>query len=169
MNDHSQVPLVRPDWRFLVAHPAHFIAFGFGSGLAKKAPGTFGTLAALPLYAALILYFSPLSIAWICLFVFLLGCWASDITGKALGVHDFGGIVIDEIVAMWLVLLFVPLNPLGWLLAFTLFRLFDIFKPWPICWFDQRVPGGVGVMIDDILAAAYAILVLLGIQHFYIL
>ncbi|WP_293931660.1 phosphatidylglycerophosphatase A [Iodobacter sp.] len=169
MHDHPQKLLVHPDWRFLLAHPAHFIALGVGSGLAKKAPGTFGTLAALPLYALLIQCVSPLSIAWLCLPVFLIGCWASEITGNILGVHDFGGIVIDEIVAMWLVLLFVPLNPRGWLFAFALFRLFDIFKPWPICWFDQRVPGGIGVMIDDILAAGYAILVLLAIQYFYAL
>lgn len=165
----KQAPLVRPDLRFLLAHPAHFIAFGFGSGLPKKAPGTFGTLAALPLYALLIQWLTPQSIGWLCIPVFLIGWWASEITGKDLGVHDFGGIVIDEIVAMWLVLLFVPVSIAGWAVAFALFRLFDIVKPWPICWFDLRVPGGLGVMLDDILAAGYSILVLLLIQHFYLL
>lgn len=164
---HKQAPLVRPTWRFLLVHPAHFIAFGFGSGLAKKAPGTFGTIAALPLYAILMQWLSPFAIAWLCLPVFLIGCWASEVTGKTLGVHDYGGIVIDEIVAMWLVLLFVPVTVAGWALAFALFRIFDILKPWPICWFDLRVPGGIGVMIDDILAAAYSILAILAIQHFY--
>ncbi|MGL4603259.1 MAG: phosphatidylglycerophosphatase A family protein, partial [Iodobacter sp.] len=109
----KQAPLVRPDMRFLLAHPAHFIAFGFGSGLPKKAPGTFGTLAALPLYALLLQWLTPQSIAWLCIPVFLIGWWASEITGKDLGVHDFGGIVIDEIVAMWLVLLFVPVSVIG--------------------------------------------------------
>ncbi|KAF0814153.1 Phosphatidylglycerophosphatase A [Andreprevotia sp. IGB-42] len=157
--------LIHPDRRFLLAHPAHFIALGFGSGLPRKAPGTWGTLAALPLYALLALVLSAQQIAWLCIPVFLLGWWAADRTGKALGVHDHGGIVIDEIVAMWLVLAFTPATWLGWLLAFALFRLFDIFKPWPIRWFDLRVPGGFGVMLDDLLAAGYAWLVLWALMH----
>ncbi|XZG71256.1 phosphatidylglycerophosphatase A family protein [Chitinibacteraceae bacterium HSL-7] len=152
---------LRPDLRFLLAHPAHFIALGFGSGLPRRAPGTWGTLAALPLYAALAaLGLSPLAVALLCIPVFLVGVWAASITGKALGVHDHGGIVIDEIVAMWLVLATVPATPLWWALAFAAFRLFDIAKPWPIRWFDARVPGGLGVMLDDLLAALAAIGVL---------
>ena len=151
----------RPDGTFLVSHPAHFIALGFGSGLVPKAPGTFGTLAALPLYALLAGFLSPMVIAVLCVPVFVLGEWAAQRTCHDLGVHDHGGIVIDEIVAMWLVLASAPVSLAGWCAAFALFRLFDIVKPWPINWLDARVPGGVGVMLDDVLAAVYAILGLL--------
>ncbi|WP_255987733.1 phosphatidylglycerophosphatase A family protein [Chitinolyticbacter albus] len=154
---HPASTLVRPTWRFLTAHPAHFIALGFGSGLARHAPGTWGTLVALPLYAALALLLSPVQIAWLCLPAFALGWWAASRTGRALGVHDHGGIVVDEIVAMWLVLCTAPMTPAGWALAFAAFRLFDIAKPWPIRWFDRKVHGGFGVMLDDVMAAAYAI------------
>ncbi|SMC25493.1 phosphatidylglycerophosphatase A [Andreprevotia lacus DSM 23236] len=161
--------ILHPDRRFLFAHPAHFIALGFGSGLPRKAPGTWGTLAALPLYALLMLALTPLQIVLLCIPVFLLGWWAADKTGKALGVHDHGSIVIDEIVAMWLVLAYVPVTWLGWLLAFGLFRLFDIVKPWPIRWFDERVPGGFGVMLDDLLAAGFAVAVLWGLLHWHVI
>ncbi|MGL4995184.1 MAG: phosphatidylglycerophosphatase A family protein, partial [Deefgea sp.] len=132
----KKTPSVAVDVRFLFAHPAHFIALGFGSGLPKCAPGTWGTLAALPLFALLQLSFSNLTIALICIPVFVLGVWAAEVTGRALGFSDFGGIVIDEIVAMWLVLCMAPPTWLGWLVAFALFRAFDIIKPWPIRWLD---------------------------------
>lgn len=157
----KQKPLVVVDFRFLIAHPAHFIALGFGSGLPKHAPGTWGTLASLPLFALLQLVFSNSEVALLCLPLFALGVWAAERTGRALGVSDYGGIVIDEIVAMWLVLCVAPPTWLGWLLAFVFFRLFDILKPWPIRWLDQYVKGGFGVMIDDVLAAVFAIIPLL--------
>ncbi|MGL6040776.1 MAG: phosphatidylglycerophosphatase A family protein, partial [Deefgea sp.] len=113
------------------------------------------------LFALLQLGFSNLTIALICIPVFVLGVWAAEVTGRALGVSDFGGIVIDEIVAMWLVLCVTPPTWLGWLVAFVLFRAFDIVKPWPIRWLDQYVKGGFGVMIDDILAAVFAMIPLL--------
>ncbi len=160
-------PIVAVNSRFLFAHPAHFIALGFGSGLAKFAPGTWGTLAALPLYALLQLCFSPTVIALLCIPVFIVGVWAAEVTGRNLGVSDYGGIVIDEIVAMWLVLCFTPLTIAGWILAFALFRLFDILKPWPIRWLDQYVKGGFGVMIDDILAAVFAIIPLLLLAPYW--
>ncbi|MBS1156072.1 MAG: phosphatidylglycerophosphatase [Proteobacteria bacterium] len=158
-------PLVRLDRAFLLNHPAHFIALGFGSGLARKAPGTFGTLAALPLYGLLVYLLPPIVIVALCLPAFLLGIWAAQKTCHDLGVHDHGGIVIDEIVAMWLVLAAAPATLPGWLAAFALFRCFDIWKPWPINWLDARVPGGLGVMLDDLLAAGYAIagVLLLGL------
>ncbi|MCD5364631.1 MULTISPECIES: phosphatidylglycerophosphatase A [Chromobacterium] len=149
---------LQPDWRFVLSHPAHFLAFGFGSGLARKAPGTWGTLAAYPLFFVLnALGVQGLALAVLCLPLFVAGIWICGYTGKALGVHDYGGIVWDEIVAMLLVLAFTPATPLGWLLAFALFRLFDILKPWPIRWLDRRVGGGFGVMVDDLLAAAFAL------------
>ncbi|MBY0576626.1 MAG: phosphatidylglycerophosphatase A [Gallionellaceae bacterium] len=152
--------LVKPGWRFLFSHPAHLLAFGFGSGLARKAPGTFGTLAAFPIYWVLAPLLSDSLFLVLLAGSFALGVWVCDITGKALGVADYGGIVWDEIVAFMLVLFFTP--P-GWewsLLAFALFRFFDIVKPPPIRHFDQNWHGGLGVMFDDLLAAGYALLCL---------
>ncbi len=151
---------VVPDRAFLFAHPAHFLALGFGSGLSPKAPGTAGTLAAFPLYWLLADH--PFYWIWIAAFL-LVGVWACDVTGRDLGVHDHGGMVWDEIAAFLLVLPFAPAGWLGAVLAFGLFRLFDIWKPYPIGWLDARVPGGFGVMLDDVLAAGYAILCLLGV------
>ena len=145
-----------PDARFLVAHPAHFIALGFGSGLARKAPGTFGTLAAFPLYWALAQVLPTLAIAYLAIPLFFLGVWACDVTGRDLGVQDHPAMVWDEIVA-FLPLLAVSSQSL-WLqlIAFALFRLFDIWKPYPIRELERRVKGGMGVMVDDVFAAFYA-------------
>jgi phosphatidylglycerophosphatase A len=147
----------RPDARFLVAHPAHFIALGFGAGLAPKAPGTFGTVVGLLLCWALQPFLPPLAIALLAVPLFLVGIWVCDVTGRALGVMDSGSIVWDEVVA------FLPLAALAGsigaqLLAFGLFRLFDIWKPFPIRQLERRIPGGLGVMADDVLAAVYAAL-----------
>jgi phosphatidylglycerophosphatase A len=161
----------RPDLKFLFAHPAHLIAFGFGSGLAPKAPGTVGTLLGLPLFWLIAATVPDLPNRIILLVAaFLFGVWACARTGRALGVADHGGIVWDEIVAFALVLLFIPalpFTPAGWLwiaLAFALFRLFDILKPWPISLADARLKNGFGVMFDDLLAAGYAIAALKGLQ-----
>ncbi|MGD9786333.1 MAG: phosphatidylglycerophosphatase A [Sulfuricellaceae bacterium] len=154
-----------PDWRFLFRHPAHFFALGLGSGLAPKAPGTAGSAVAIPLYLALA-YFLPQP--WLLAVVaasFLVGIWFCDVTGKALGEADFGGIVWDEIVAVWLVLVFTPMTVWWYGAAFALFRLFDIWKPFPIGYFDRHTHGGFGVMLDDLLAAAYTI----GIIRFALL
>ncbi len=157
---HKQAPAFRPDWAFLTRHPAHLLAFGFGSGLARQAPGTWGTLVAYPLFFLLhALGMGSLGLTLLCLPLFVLGVWVCQVTGDALGVHDYGGIVWDEVVAMLLVLAWAPASWAGWLLAFVLFRLFDIVKPWPIGWFDRRVHGGFGVMLDDIIAALFALLV----------
>lgn len=154
---------MKPDLHFLFSHPAHFIALGYGSGLAPKAPGTFGSLAALPLFWLLMqLNASPAFLLLVTAGAFLLGIWACGVTGKHLGVADHGGMVWDEIVAMWLVLVFTPASLVGWLTTFGLFRFFDILKPWPIRWFDRRLKNGFGVMFDDVLAAVYALLVMKG-------
>ena len=151
----------KPDRAFLLARPAHFLALGFGSGLLTPAPGTWGTLAALPLAALLLwLGISPWALALLTLPLFLLGIWLCDVTGRALGVADSGHIVWDEIVAMLLVLALVPATPLWWAVAFAAFRLFDIVKPWPIRWLDRHVHGGFGVMLDDAVAALFATLLL---------
>ena len=147
-----------PDLRFLLAHPAHLIALGFGSGLAPKAPGTVGTVLGLPLFWAITAIAPDLPNQLILIAAtFLLGIWACARTGRALGVADHGGMVWDEIVAFALVLLFTPAGWMWMLAAFGLFRLFDIVKPWPIRFFDIRLKNGFGVMFDDLLAAGYAI------------
>lgn len=144
-----------PDRAFLLRHPAHFIAFGFGAGLVGKAPGTWGTLVAVPL--AWVASLGGNAAMWmLAASLFAVGVWASQVAGKALGVADHGGIVIDEIAAFVAVLAFVPLTWKHWLLAFLLFRLFDIWKPWPIRWADRAIKGGFGVMFDDALAALFA-------------
>lgn len=150
----------KADRRFVFGHPLHCLAFGFGSGLLKPGPGTWGTLVALPLAGAWYWTGWPMSwLAWLCLPLFLAGIVICDVTGRALCVHDHGGIVFDEIVAMLWVLALVPADWLSWGLAFVLFRVFDILKPWPIRWLDAKVSGGLGVMLDDALAALFAWLV----------
>ena len=145
-----------PDARFLVSHPAHFIALGFGSGLAPKAPGTFGTLAAFPLYWALALVLPPLAIAYAAIPLFFVGVWACDVTGRDLGVQDHPAMVWDEIVAFLPLLAVSSQSILLQLVVFALFRLFDIWKPYPIRELERRVKGGMGVMIDDVFAMFYS-------------
>src|SRR5574340_703740 len=134
--------LMQPTFRLLLAHPSHFIALGFGSGLAPKGSGTAGTLAAWLLYPLLRGMFSDWQLLGFLVASFFFGIVACERTGRALGVADHGAIVWDEIVAFWL------------------FRFFDIVKPPPIRWVDERTRGGLGVMVDDLLAAGYALLVL---------
>jgi phosphatidylglycerophosphatase A len=148
---------MKPNRDFLFKHPAHFIALGFGSGLAPKAPGTFGTLATFPIYALLIWLGGNWALAAGAILFFFAGIWASSITGRALGVSDHSGIVVDEIAAFLLVLLFTPATLIWLIVAFVLFRIFDILKPWPISVADRRIKGGFGVMFDDLLAAIFSI------------
>ncbi len=161
---HESELKVQPDWKFLLSHPAHFLSFGFGSGLAKKAPGTFGTLAAFPIYWYLAPRLSDAAFLIALAAAFAVGIWACGVTGRALGSADYGGIVWDEIVAMLLVLLFTPPGWYWSLLAFALFRFFDIVKPPPIRHFDSNWHGGLGVMFDDLLAAGYALLCMAAIK-----
>ncbi|HNV88563.1 MAG TPA: phosphatidylglycerophosphatase A [Methylotenera sp.] len=155
-----------PDFKFLLSHPAHFFALGFGSGLAKKAPGTFGTLVAFPLFWLISGSFTTQLVTIFVLFLF--GIYCCSKTGKALGVTDHGSMVWDEIVAMMLVLAFVPRDWVLWPAAFLLFRLFDIWKPFPIRQLDARLKNGFGVMFDDFLAAVYAIICLLPLATWII-
>ena len=148
-----------PNFSFLIKHPAHFLALGFGSGLAPKAPGTFGTIIGLPLFYLIAHYSLNIQLSIISL-LFLVGIYLCDVAGKALGVSDHGSIVWDEIAAMMLVLTITPMHWLWWLIAFGLFRLFDIWKPFPIRQCDAKLKGGFGVMFDDLLAALYALIVL---------
>ena len=157
----KQKPAFQPTFAWLLRRPACFLGFGFGSGLAPVAPGTFGTLPALPLAAVLMaLGIDGWLLALLCLPLFAVGIWICNKTEAALGVHDYGGIVWDEIVAMLLVLAFTPNTWAWWLAAFAAFRFFDAVKPPPIRWFDRQVSGGFGVMLDDIIAALMSLLLL---------
>ena len=153
-----------PTLRFMLSNPLHLISLGFGSGLSPVMPGTVGTLFGWVSYVMLSeawpQVFTPMVWAVIIASGFALGIWACERTGRDLGKSDHGGMVWDEIIAFWLVLLFIM--PAGWLAqtcAFVLFRIFDMLKPPPIRYFDQHIKGGFGVMWDDILAAFYTLLV----------
>lgn len=129
----------------------HFLAFGFGSGLAKKAPGTWGTLAGLvfvPVLHMLPLWLAITLIASASIF----GIWLCGRVADELGVHDHGGIVWDEMVGIWMTLILLPNSWSWWLLGFIVFRILDIVKPWPISLLDRHVTGGLGIMLDDMLA-----------------
>jgi phosphatidylglycerophosphatase A len=145
-----------PNLHFLTAHPAHFFALGFGSGLARYAPGTAGSLVALPMAWSLATLPVWIQLA-IVILMYVIGCYICAITSRNLGVVDHGSIVWDEIVAMMLILIFTPVTWLWWGIAFALFRLFDIWKPYPIKQFDAKLKNGFGVMFDDLLAGIYAL------------
>jgi phosphatidylglycerophosphatase A len=157
----------RPTLRFAVAHPAHWVAFGFGAGLSPWAPGTAGTL-----LAWLIFWLAeglPPEVVLACIAAFFaLGVWVCDVTGRHLGIADHGSMVWDEVVAFLLVLAIIP-DELAWqAAAFVVFRFFDIAKPPPIRWLEVRFKGGWGVMVDDLLAAGYTLVVLALAQRFFL-
>ena len=167
----SLVRATRPNARFLLAHPAHFIALGLGSGLSPVAPGTAGTLWAWLAYAVLQIWCTPAQIGWVIAVSLPLGWWACTVTARHMGVADPGSIVWDEIVAFWLVLWLV--TPAGWLAqlaAFVLFRYFDAAKPGPVRWADSLFKGfgwrgGFGILFDDLVAAGCTLLVFALARH----
>ncbi|HIF53811.1 MAG TPA: phosphatidylglycerophosphatase A [Methylococcaceae bacterium] len=136
-------------------NPVLFLAFGFGSGLSRLMPGTMGTLAAIPVYLLFIQtnfwLYSVLT-----LLVMVAGVWICDAAAKKLGVHDFGGIVWDEIAGFLITMWWVPFSWYAVFLGFVFFRVFDILKPWPINWIDRKVDGGLGIMLDDVIAGIMA-------------
>jgi len=148
-----------PSLRFLVAHPAHFIALGFGAGLSPVAPGTAGTVLAIPLAVLIRSLTGDLGYLFIVIAAFAIGIWAAGRTGRDLGVADHPSIVWDEVVAFLLMLLVVGTQPMRVLFAFVLFRLFDILKLPPASTIDREWHHGLGVMADDIVAAFYALVV----------
>ena len=167
--------------KLLLKHPAYFIGLGFGSGLSRYAPGTVGTLWA---WASFLIFSGTFPLKfWIIflVFSFFIGIWASSLTSKKLNKSDPSEIVIDEIVAFWVVLALLPskADPMGemvmvglpdWamqLIAFCLFRGFDIFKPPPINWVDENVKGGFGIMLDDLVAAFFSLLTITIFLKFY--
>lgn len=137
----------------------HFLAFGFGSGLARFAPGTFGTLVAIPFYLLLSQMPSWLYAGGV-FAAFAFGVWLCGSVSHDLGVHDHGGIVWDEFVGYWITMFLVPVSWSGILAGFALFRLLDIWKPWPIRWVDKHIQGGLGIMLDDVIAGAAAGIIL---------
>lgn len=152
-------PVERPSFARLARDPVLLVAFGFGSGLAPKAPGTAGTLLGVAAHLATQSLDLPLRIA-IVLAAFALGVWVCGVAAKRLGVPDHPGIVFDEVVGYLIAMLTAPA---GWLwigAGFVLFRLFDIWKPWPISLADRRVHGGFGIMLDDALAGALVAVIL---------
>ena len=149
-----------PDLR----NPSHLLAFGFGSGLAPVAPGTFGTLVGIPFFLLFSLTSLPLYLL-LTVLMFLVGVVVCERCSRDLGVHDHSGIVWDEITGFLVTMIAVPFEWHWVLSGFLLFRFFDILKPWPIRWFDRRVGGGFGIMVDDLIAGLFA----LGCQHLLIL
>jgi len=158
-----------PGKKFILQHPAFFLASGGGAGLSPVAPGTAGTLVAFPLFWLINQYLDPIQFLLLIDVMFIAGIWVCSLTGKVLGIHDHGGIVWDEIVAFLLVLFFTPDNLVWQAFAFLLFRLFDIFKPQPIRYYDKKLRGGFGVMFDDMLAAFYTLLCLAAWKAFVLL
>ena len=161
----------RPDTRFLLAHPAHLIALGFGSGLSPLAPGTCGTLLAWAAYHAMLNWLEPALLAWVVVASMPLGWWASTLTARHMGVADPACIVMDEILCFWIILwLLMPAGWLAQLAAFVLFRFFDAAKPGPIGWADRTFKGfgwrgGFGIVADDLVAAFCTLLVLAAWRH----
>ena len=152
---------------FMFRHPAHFVALGLGAGLAPLAPGTFGTLVAIPIALLLDRYAGDVGFLAALVALFILGAWTAHVTARNLGVSDHGGIVIDEVAAFLLVLYFTGTTPARLAIAFVLFRFFDIVKPPPIRRLDATMKNGVGVMLDDVLAAGYVlILFAIGLRLF---
>lgn len=145
--------------------PVHFFAFGFGSGLSPKAPGTMGTLMAIPLYLLIADLSLPLYITF-CFFTTAVGIYLCDTSSKLLNVHDHPGIVWDEFVGFFITMIGFSVSWQNILLGFILFRFFDIVKPWPIKIIDAKVDGGLGIMLDDIIAGLFAWLCLYGINRF---
>lgn len=147
----------------LLLHPIHCLAFGFGSGLAAKAPGTFGTLAAIPLVYAM-QFTGLLTYTIITLIASIGGLWICGYTARTLGVHDHPAIVWDEIAGYMIAMIALPFTWYNVLGAFILFRFFDIVKPGPIGWCDRHLKGGAGIMVDDLLAGAASAIVLHGVH-----
>lgn len=163
--EHEQAAFItKPTSRFMLSHPAHWLAQGFGSGLSPVLPGTSGTLFAWLSFVVLTWRWPDIFTAevWAGILIvgFAIGVWACEVTGRNLGIADHGSMVWDEIIAFWLVMLFVmPAGLWTQLMAFLVFRFFDMVKPPPISYFDRHLKGGFGVMFDDLVASFYTLLV----------
>lgn len=146
-------------------HPAALLATWFGAGLLPKGPGTWGSAAALPFAWGLTMVGGPTVLLAATVLCFAVGWWASAVYVRRTGAEDPGEVVIDEVAGQWLALLPASLDPLSYLAGFALFRLFDIWKPWPVNLADRRLGGGLGIMLDDVLAGLYALGVMILLNH----
>jgi phosphatidylglycerophosphatase A len=153
-------PLTAAQRRELLSHPAGWIATALGAGLSPKAPGTAGSLVALLPWWFLLRGLPPGAYLAVLVVGFVLGVWACGVCDRRLGMHDQGALVWDEVIGMWITLFAAPAQWWWMIVGFALFRLFDIWKPWPVSWADRRVHGGLGVMLDDVVAGLYALIVL---------
>tara|TARA_Y100000389_G_scaffold201396_1_gene244026 strand:+ start:2812 stop:3303 length:492 start_codon:yes stop_codon:yes gene_type:complete len=149
--------------RIVISDPVHFFAFGFGVGLIKFAPGTFGSILGVILFWLTIDFGIYIQLG-ITVIASLAGVWICGESARRIGLHDHKGIVWDEIVGMYLTLLAATFSIFGWVVAFICFRLIDILKPWPINLIDKKIKGGIGIMLDDLVAALYSIIMLISIK-----
>lgn len=162
----SPTPTQNKNPRPNLAHPGVLLATWFGAGYLPKAPGTWGSLGALPFAWLIADHGGPWALAIAAIVIFFLGLWASKDFMTRTGAHDPGAIVIDEVAGQWIVLLAAPLDPVAYAVAFGLFRLFDVLKPWPISWADRSIGGAWGVMVDDVLAGLCGLAVLYPIIRY---
>ncbi|AFJ47974.1 phosphatidylglycerophosphatase A [Shimwellia blattae] len=153
--------------RLNLANPWHLLATGFGSGLSPVVPGTMGSLASIPFWCLLIML--PWPMYWLVVLVAAgIGIYLCHVTARDMGVHDHGSIVWDEFVGMWITLAALPLYNWQWVLAgFVVFRVLDMWKPWPVRWFDRNVHGGLGIMVDDIVAGIISAGIIFLAGHYY--
>lgn len=159
--------MTNPLDKIKLTNPIHFFALGLGSGLIRPAPGTWGSLAGLLIGIGLLQIFTINSFLILTALSFVLGCYLCQKTADDMGVHDHGSIVWDEFVGVWIVLLAIPELSWFWaIVAFVIFRFFDILKPYPIRYFDEKLESGFGIMIDDVLAAIYGVVVILFLRLF---
>ena len=156
-----------PSFKEFVRTPDYWFAFGFGSGLVPKAPGTFGTLAAIPFFWLMQDLSWPIYLSWLVV-AFALGCFWCERAAKKMGVHDHGAIVWDEFVGYWITMFMAPKGVLWMLVGFLIFRVFDILKPWPINWLDHNTHGGLGIMVDDVLAGVFSCIVLQVLAYVFL-
>jgi phosphatidylglycerophosphatase A len=150
----------------LMRDPVHLVAFGFGSGLSPWAPGTFGTLIAVPI-VLFVMQFGFVAHLGFAVLAAIFGIYVCGESARRLGVHDHPGIVWDEITGFTVTMLTVPANLYSVVAGFALFRLFDIWKPWPIRVADHSLSGGLGIMLDDVIAGIFAAAILLGVRHLF--
>ncbi|MCP2232298.1 phosphatidylglycerophosphatase A [Erwinia aphidicola] len=153
--------------RLKMSNPWHLLATGFGSGLSPWMPGTVGSVAAIPLWY--LMSFLPQDLYSLAVLLGIcIGVYLCHRTAKDMGVHDHGSIVWDEFIGMWITLMAIPVNSWQWVLAgFVVFRVLDIWKPWPIRWFDRNVHGGMGIMVDDIIAGVISAGILFAAAHYW--
>lgn len=149
----------KPDVKFDLKQPIQFLALGFGSGLAPKAPGTFGTLAAIPLFLLLSML-TPVFYLTAVIIVCITGIYICGKAADDVGVHDHPAIVWDEFAGYFITMIMVPVSWQSVIVGFILFRLFDILKPWPISFIDKKMSGGLGIMLDDVLAGVFSLVIM---------